>query len=102
MNSELYEINLDSSQSPHWSRKILWRDGRWDNLCNAPTIGNITWVRGRTAQGETFEMHYACGGGDDQPPFKGWFRQWPGMMVEVFPIEWQPLSAKINEENNGN
>jgi len=33
--------------------------------------------------GEVVEVHYAFGGGEDQPPFEGWFRDAGGWFYEV-------------------
>ncbi len=90
---------LHSGTHPHWSEAGDWRPGRWDPMVNAPSRGNILNVRGRGAQGETFEpMHYACGGGEEQPYFVGWFvPDTCGGFVQVHPVEWQPLRAAIKE-----
>lgn len=97
--------NISHTPTPtevHWSESVDWRHDRWDPMSNAPTSGlPILHVRGRTAKGLIFEpMHYAYGGGDEQPPFRGWFV--PGSSgrgyVEVTPVEWQPLCATYEFE----
>ncbi len=86
----------------HWSETIDWRHDRWDPMSNAPVEGYpILHVRGRTEAGHIVEpMHYAYGGGEEQPPFRGWFV--PASFnpdgiarhfSEVHPVEWQPLRA---------
>lgn len=81
---------------PHWSETVEWRDGRWDPMSNAPMDGKILHVRGRDAKGRLIEnMHYAYGGGEEQPPFRGWFV--PAgrySFAQVDPVEWQPMRAK--------
>lgn len=86
---------------PHWSTLIEWRPGRWDAMESAPVAGYpIMHIRGRTADGRLLEpMHYACGGGEEQPPFDGWFVPYDpvtkaGGFYGVNPVEWQPLDAE--------
>jgi dihydrofolate reductase len=83
-----------AAQYRHWSDEIHWRPGRWDPLHTAPQ--DCTNVRGRTADGKLLEpMHYACGGGEEQPRFDGWFLPYEsgGGFYEVRPVSWQPLRA---------
>jgi hypothetical protein len=88
-------FNIHSESHPHWSETIEWRDGRWDAMSSAPTAGKIMEVRGRSENGNIFEpMHYAYGGGDEQPAFRGWFIPAGGGYMQVLPVEWQPLRAK--------
>lgn len=88
-------MNLHTGQTPHWSFFVEWRPDRWDPMSNAPTEGHpILRIRGRDIHGNILEpIHYACGGGEDQPAFKGWFipYQTGSGYYEVFPVEWQPL-----------
>lgn len=69
-------------------------------MSNAPVLGMILHVRGRDASGRILEpMHYACGGGEEQPPFEGWFvpyKHGEGF-YQVQPVEWQPLSATYDD-----
>lgn len=90
--------------TPHWSTTVEWRPGRWDPMSNAPVTGYpILRVRGRDKDGKLIEnMHYAEGGGEEQPPFKGWFvpageRSYSG----VDPVEWQPMNASPTEFPDG-
>lgn len=79
---------------PHWSETVEWRPDRWDPMDNAPTEGQILEVRGRDAAGSVLEpMHYAYGGGDEQPAFRGWFVPFKSGrgFFQVSPVEWQPL-----------
>lgn len=78
---------------PHWSTTIKWREGRWDPMTNAPMEGRpILYIRGRSANGTILEpMHYAYGGGDEQPAFRGWFVPFGSGFIQVSPVEWQPL-----------
>ena len=90
------------STAPHWSETVVWRDGRFDPMSNAPTTGwPILHVRGRTADGKLLEpMHYACGDGDGlMPPFDGWFlpNENASGYYQVSPVEWQPLRASPQE-----
>lgn len=92
-----------SERVPHWSECIEWRPGRWDPMANAPSRGSsILKVRGRDAKGAILEpMHFAEGGGEEQPSFKGWFVPYGDGMsgsYEVHPVEWQPLRARPTEE----
>lgn len=87
---------------PHWSVGIEWRPGRWDPMSNAPTAGYpILEVRGRTSDGRLLEpMHFAFGGGEEQPAFRGWFvprGDRNSGFYQVDPVEWQPLTASPNE-----
>lgn len=84
----------------HWSESVEWRHDRWDPMSNAPTTGPILEVRGRSANGKVLEpMHYADGGGEEQPRFKGWFVPCfdsTGALsyyLGVDPVEWQPIRA---------
>lgn len=90
----------------HWSESVEWRPGRWDPMSNAPIDGYpILEVRGRTASGQLLEpMHYAYGGGEDQPPFRGWFVPYKAGsgFYEVSPVEWQPLGAQPSETTDIN
>ena len=98
---EVNLINVHSSRHLHWSESIEWRDGRWDSMSSAPTSGNIIMhIRGRDATGKVLEpMHYACGGGEEQPPFDGWFLPTPSgsAFYQVTPVEWQPIRAQVSE-----
>lgn len=87
---------------PHWSEAVEWPAERWDPLTNAPTMGRVLEVRGRTAEGRVIEpVHYACGDGDGlMPSFDGWFRPVVGSAGKVLRydqvqiVEWQPLSVR--------
>lgn len=93
--AEVYLMRLHSERHPHWSESVDWRDGRWDPLTTAPTEGMVVLVRGRTEDGQLLEdMHYAYGGGDEQPPFCGWFVSSGSYFMECSPVEWQPKRAK--------
>lgn len=98
-------INVHSPQHPHWSESVEWRSGRWDSMSSAPTKGStIMFIRGRGADGQIFEqMHYAVGGGDEQPPFEGWFvaSSDDRSFCQVFPVEWQPSRALMEEREKG-
>lgn len=88
-----------SERAPHWSDGIEWRAGRWDPMSNAPSTGSkIMHVRGRSAEGRILEpMHYASGGGEEQPCFDGWFVPYANGtrgFHQVHPVEWQPLRAQ--------
>ena len=92
-------INLHSQAHPHWSQTVEWRAGRFDPMSNAPTKGYpILHVRGRDKDGKLLEpMHFADGGGEEQPPFRGWFMPYGDRtsgFYEVRPVEWQPLRAE--------
>jgi hypothetical protein len=92
-----------SERFPHWSESIEWRAGRWDPITNAPMGGYpILKVRGRDAKGNILEpIHFAEGGGEEQPPFRGWFVPYGdgrSGFYQVRPIEWQPLRASPIEE----
>jgi hypothetical protein len=47
-------------------------------------------------------VHWAEGGGEDQPPFRGWFRRITGCTcLEVTPVAWRPLTeseAKVRKQ----
>ncbi len=97
MTIKIDPINVHNPPlKPHWSEAIEWRDGRWDPMSNAPSEGSpIMEVRGRGEKGEIFEdMHYAYGGGEDQPYFRGWFIPSGQGFMQVRPVEWQPKRAK--------
>lgn len=101
MNTKTDPINVHNPPSqPHWSESVEWRDGRWDPMSNAPSEGHpIMEVRGRDEHSKIIEnMHYAYGGGDDQPAFRGWFTPWGNGFLQVRPVEWQPLRAKPTAE----
>lgn len=82
---------------PHWSEGIEWPASRWDPMVNAPRAGYpILQIRCRLADGRIAEpVHYACGGGDEQPPFDGWFEPAGSGFQEVAAVEWQPLRAGV-------
>lgn len=90
-------IRYHTAAKPHWSFSVKdWPKDRWDPMSNAPWFGRpIIEVRGRTFDGKILEgMHYACGGGDEQPAFDGWFIRWGGDgFTQVHPVEWQPLEV---------
>lgn len=82
---------------PHWSESVEWPADRWDPMINAPRAGYpILHLRGREAGGRIVEpMHYACGGGEEQPRFEGWFvPAGDHFNNQVEPVEWQPLRAQ--------
>ena len=94
--------------SGHWSEDVEWRHDRWDPMSNAPVSGYpIVHVRGRTHQGVIIEpIHYACGGGEEQPAFDGWFRPVSynsegraNGFHQVTVVEWQPLRASYVDVN---
>ncbi len=97
-------INVHSERHAHWSESVEWRAGRWDAMSSAPTRGNIIMnIRGRSENGEILEpMHYACGGGEEQPPFEGWFLPYKSGsgFYQVRPVEWQPLRAQVSEHTD--
>lgn len=93
-----FDVVRYERRARHWSDSIYWRPGRWDDLSTAPQ--DCTFVRGRTADGKLLEpMHYACGGGEEQPRFDGWFMPMKGRyeqgsgLYQVRPVAWQPLRA---------
>jgi hypothetical protein len=79
----------------HWSESVDWRPGRWDPMSNAPAMdAPLTEIRVRDAKGRIYEpVHWAQGGGEEQPPFRGWFVRTPNINYGVDPVEWQPLRA---------
>lgn len=86
-----------SETRPHWSVGVDWPADRWDPMHTAPSKGpTMINVRGRTADGRVLEpMHYAYGGGEEQPPFRGWFiPMGEHGYQQVSPVEWQPLTVK--------
>jgi hypothetical protein len=87
---------------PHWSEAAEWRHDRWDPMCTAPSRGSvIVEVRGKTADGSIIDrMHYAVGGGDEQPPFEGWFAPYSSGRgyYQVSPVAWQPLRATYDQK----
>lgn len=93
--------NYGGDPRVHWSERIEWRPGRWDPMSNAPMTGPIVHVRGRDKNGVLLEpMHYAYGGGEEQPPFRGWFIPYSNPKLgfhQVNPVEWQPLKASPDE-----
>jgi hypothetical protein len=95
---DLINTHAPAHGQPHWSLGIDWRAGRFDPMTNAPSKGfPILNIRGRDKDGKLLEpMHFACGGGEDQPAFRGWFVPFTDPksgFYEVTPVEWQPLSA---------
>jgi dihydrofolate reductase len=89
-----FAINTYRRIRRHWSDDVEWRPGRWDALSSAPQ--DCTYVRGRAADGKLLEpMHYACGGGEEQPSFDGWFLPYSdgSGFYQVRPVSWQPLRA---------
>lgn len=97
-----FSISGHSKQQPHWSFSIDWPADRWDPMSNAPTMGEVIMVRGRDAEGRILEpMHYAYGGGEEQPAFIGWFvpmRDPRSGFTQVSPVEWQPLVVRQEEQ----
>lgn len=87
---------------PHWSESAEWRHDRWDTMVNAPWRGRILEVRGKTADGRIIDrMHFAEGGGEEQPPFRGWFAPYPTRssgFYQVSPVAWQPLRATYDPQ----
>lgn len=84
-----------SERQPHWSVGMPWPANRWDPMNSAPSRGSkILDIRGRAADGRVLEpMHYAHGGGEEQPRFRGWFIPCGSRFQQVEPVEWQPLEV---------
>ena len=90
------KMQTDLKKAPHWSHSVQWSSDRWDPMVSAPHKGRVTEVKGRTKDGFVIAcMHYAHGGGEEQPAFRGWFAPFNPLeargFYQVFPVEWQPL-----------
>jgi hypothetical protein len=67
----------------------------WFHMQGAPL--DCTWVMGKLADGRVVRMHWADGGGEDQPRFRGWFVQAGSeshpYFSQVEPTRWKPEAA---------
>ncbi|MEQ1644894.1 MAG: hypothetical protein ABL959_15705 [Pyrinomonadaceae bacterium] len=68
----------------------------WQPIETAPK--NASWIRVILPGGQKLEAHWAQDlSGEEQPPFKGWFRKYEGssgFSQIAEPIGWRPLDAK--------
>lgn len=60
----------------------------WRDMDSAPK--DATWIRVLLEDGAECRAHWACGGGEEQPPFKGWFVARGDYFSEVEPLKWMP------------
>lgn len=121
-NQRFDRINHHSEDLPHWSNEVKdWPRDRWDPMTNAPKCGmeirirytevkslqslrnaDLQKRRVMPSQRSVEYAHYACGGGDEQPAFNGWFERKEGVsgFTEIPSneklMEWQPLWADKN------
>ena len=64
----------------------------WQPMNEAPCDG--TWVIGKLSDGRVVVMHWAEDlSGEEQPPFRGWFKSCGSYMAGVDPVAWRPVSA---------
>lgn len=58
-----------------------------------PVPRNATWLVLMQSTGVPVRAHWAQGGGEEQPPFRGWFRACGSMFVPIdgdVPLAWRP------------
>lgn len=70
-------------------------DRAWRTMDTAPLTA--TWVEVKLADGRELIAHWACGGGEEQPPFRGWFikyRGCNGFYGIADPISWRPCRER--------
>ncbi len=77
----------------------------WRSMDRAPK--NCTWVDVKIqSTGRVYRAHYASGGGEEQPPYEGWFEavyRLDGSITYMAgipePFAWRPISwAKVDQE----
>ncbi len=81
-------------------------DEDWRDMASAPRDASEIIVRipKKSWPGYYRQIaHWAEGGGDDQPPFRGWFRFMADGYVElpVKPTGWMPLPAPPRDLSQG-
>jgi hypothetical protein len=63
----------------------------WQDLETHPK--NSKWVEGLRRDGSVVTCHYACNlSGEDQPPFKGFFKRSGDCYMQVDIVKWLPLN----------
>lgn len=73
------------SREGRMAEKTVWRD-----MTTAPLGGREVQVK--LDDGRVMVAHYAVDtSGEDQPPYKGWFRRTETACLEVTPVAWRPL-----------
>ena len=69
----------------------------WKYLKTAPK--DSSWFEGLTRNGEIVKVHYACDmSGEDQPAFKGYFKDCGSYFAHVDIIKWRPLTPPETKE----
>jgi hypothetical protein len=67
----------------------------WFDLDSAPK--DSSWFLGLTEEETIEEVHYACDlSGEEQPPFKGYFKRVGTYFSEVKITKWKPLKKEEN------
>lgn len=69
--------------------------GQWLPMHTAPR--DASWIEVLTVNGEIHRAHFASGGGEEQPPFEGWFKESESStcfyeITEAL-VEWRPILA---------
>lgn len=68
--------------------RATWRC--WKSMASAPM--NATWVEVKMRNGKILKAHWAAGGGEEQPAFRGWFVDAGSYMRGIAdPVAWRPL-----------
>ncbi len=63
---------------------------------------NATWVQVKMANGKILRAHWASGGGEEQPPFRGWFVDAGSYMRGIDdPVAWRPLTPNAPDQRPG-
>jgi hypothetical protein len=64
----------------------------WLPVHGCPPPMNATWIVGQMPDGGALRVHWADGGGEEQPRYRGWFRQAGAnnnFQVDD-PVAWRP------------
>lgn len=80
---------MDGNVGPPRYQKPMAEKAEWQDMSTAPLTAREVQVK--LDDGRVLVAHYAEGGGEDQPPFKGWFRRVLDTYREVTPVAWRPL-----------
>lgn len=68
----------------------------WRDMKTAPM--DATWVEVMMKNGGVVRAHWAEGGGEEQPPFRGWFVDAGSFFREIDrPVAWKPISSNEKE-----
>ena len=82
-NADARAASLVDASDPEWQG--------WKPMSEVPK--DASWVEVVVEDGGVHKVHWADGGGEDQPPFMGWFKENGGGPFSPFnetPLAWRP------------